>query len=593
VSCDAAFQNRYQHGRRHLGRAYTAGVLDFLTEALDEWYAAKKSGDDVPMHDVMIEVFSGASAGGMCAAISSVMLYQQFEHIHNVNQQNTNNIFYESWVNKIDIVPLLQTDDLSRGAEVISLLNSKIIDQIAAYALRPPNAAPVLRPYVSPTLTLFLSLTNLRGVPYSLNGAAPGSIEETTFFYGDRIRFQTISGGSTTLPTGSTRTLDLSQPGAAGGWDVLQTAAMATGAFPVFLAPRILNRKLAEYDPPGWESVVSAVTGTPPPIPPNIPPADANPFVTLNVDGGVTNNDPFNYAHDYLLSLVPAITGTGNPHDPLTVDRAVVGIAPFPTTDTFDPKFNAKSAAAITSALPKLFDALIAQARFFGESLSAIMNGVTFGRFVIAPSDDKLVEQYRKSANANPADQPTALQCATLGAFGGFFCRAFRAHDYALGRRNCQKFLRDYFVLPTDNVIVTASLDLLDTAKRAAVIEKFRRPAPGKYWESGTEIVQGGGTLPAVQRNVDREWLPIIPLCGSAVEEVPHPVREKISGSDVDRIVGLVSKRLCTLGNTIVSGVEDLALRLFLLPGPFFISWLAKPKIKRAIISGLGDSYQD
>jgi len=31
---------------------------------------------------------------------------------------------------------------------------------------------------------------------------------------------------------------------------------------------------------------------------------------------------------------------------------------------------------------------------------------------------------------------------------------------------------------------------------------------------------------------------------------------------------------------------------LFLLPGPFFISWLAKPKIKRAIVSGLGDSYQ-
>jgi hypothetical protein len=519
------------------------------------------------------------------------MLYQQFEHIHNVDQQNTNNIFYESWVNKIDIEPLLQTDDLSRGAPVISLLNSRIIEQIAAYALRPPSSAPLQRPYVSPTLTLFLSLTNLRGVPYSLNGAAPGSIEETTFFYGDRIRFQTIGGGSTTAPAGSTRTLDLSKPGAAGGWDVLQTAAMATGAFPVFLAPRILNRELAEYTPPGWESVVSAVTGTPPPIPPNIPPADANPFVTLNVDGGVTNNDPFNYAHDYLLSLAPAVEA-GNPHDPLAVDRAVVGIAPFPTTDTFDPRFDAQSAAAITSSLPKLFDALISQARFFGESLSAIMNGATFGRFVIAPSDDKLVEQYCKSANSNLTYQPTALQCATLGAFGGFFSRAFRAHDYALGRRNCQKFLRDYFVLPTDNAIVKASLDTLDEAKRAAMIEKFRRPAPGKYWESGAEIVQGGGTLPAVQRNVDREWLPIIPLCGSAVAEVPHPVREKITGTQVDKIVKLVSKRLFKLGNTITSGVEDRGLRWFLLPGPFFISWLAKPKIKRAIINGLGDSYR-
>jgi predicted acylesterase/phospholipase RssA len=571
--------------------AYTAGVLDFLTEALDEWYAAKTKGEAVPMHDVMIEVFSGASAGGMCAAISSAMLYQNFQHIHDVNQQNTNNIFYESWVNKIDIVPLLNADDLSSGKPVVSLLNSRIIDQIAAYALKPTGLPPVMRPYVSPTLTLFLSLTNLRGVPYSLNGAAPGSIEETTFFYGDRIRFQTISNGGSAPLSGCTRGLDLNKAGAAGGWDVLQTAAMATGAFPVFLAPRILDRKLAEYIPPGWESVISAASGTPPPIPPNIPPGAGDPFVTLNVDGGVTNNDPYNYSHDYLLALDPPVTGGKLLQDPLTVDRAVVGIAPFPTTDAFDPKFNAQGESAILSALPKLFDALVSQARFFGESLSAIMNGVTFDRFVIAPSDDKLVEQYRKSGDADPADQPTALQCATLGAFGGFFHRGFRAHDYALGRRNCQKFLRDYFVLPGENAIMKQGLGALDETSRDAVIKKFHRPAPGKYGEPAAEIAQSGGTLPAVQRS-DREWLPIIPLCGSAVPEVPHPVRDKISKADVDRIVGLVSKRLFKLGNVVVSGVEDLLLRLFLLPGPFFISWLGKPKIKRAIINGLGDSYQ-
>jgi len=568
--------------------AYTAGVLDFLTEALDEWYAAKKRGEAVPMHDITIEVFAGASAGGMCAAISSVMLYQNFEHIHDVNQRNTSNIFYESWVNKIDIVPLLKTDDLSPGAPVISLLNSRIIDLIAAYALKPTGLPPVFRPYVSPTLTLFLSLTNLRGVPYSLNGAAPGSIEETTFFYGDRIRFQTISNGSATLTSASTRTLDLSKPGPAGGWDVLQTAAMATGAFPVFLAPRILDRKLEEYIPPGWESVVSAVTGTPPPIPPDIPPADANPYQTLNVDGGVTNNDPFNYAHDYLLSLDPPVVGGKALQDPTTVDRAVIGIAPFPTTDAFDPKFNAKRASAVISALPKLFDALIAQARFFGESLSAIMNGVTFDRFVIAPSDDQLAVRYR---SADPSQQPPALQCATLGAFGGFFHRGFRAHDYALGRRNCQKFLRDYFVLPADNAILKPALDGLDAATRAAVLEKFRRPAPGKYGEPEAAIARAGGMLPAVQRNAGRDWLPLVPLCGSAAVEAPHPARDKISALDVNRIVRLISKRLSKLGRVIASGVEDAGLRLFLLPGPFFISWLAKPKIKRAIINGLGDSY--
>ena len=48
--------------------AYTAGVLDFMTEALDAWSKAKAAGEEVPQHDVVIEGFSGASAGGLCAA---------------------------------------------------------------------------------------------------------------------------------------------------------------------------------------------------------------------------------------------------------------------------------------------------------------------------------------------------------------------------------------------------------------------------------------------------------------------------------------------------------------------------------------------
>ena len=149
--------------------AYTAGVLDFLTEALEQWYAAKSAENPrVPMHDVCIDVFSGASAGGMCAAIASVMLQGQFEHIRNPGDpavQGTNNRFYESWVNKIDIERLLGDRDLGEDKPVISLLDSTIIDEIAAYALTP--GAATKRLYVSDSLTLFLTLTNVRGTPYS------------------------------------------------------------------------------------------------------------------------------------------------------------------------------------------------------------------------------------------------------------------------------------------------------------------------------------------------------------------------------------------------------------------------------------------
>jgi len=66
--------------------AYSAGVLDFLTEALDEWYKAKARGELVPSHDIPIEVISGASAGGMCAAISAVLLHEDFDHIRDTNK---------------------------------------------------------------------------------------------------------------------------------------------------------------------------------------------------------------------------------------------------------------------------------------------------------------------------------------------------------------------------------------------------------------------------------------------------------------------------------------------------------------------------
>src|SRR5690349_1151112 len=68
--------------------AYTAGVIDFLIEALDEWEAAKRHArenpDDpksreCPMHEVKIKVMAGASAGGMTAAIAAGMLGMKYE----------------------------------------------------------------------------------------------------------------------------------------------------------------------------------------------------------------------------------------------------------------------------------------------------------------------------------------------------------------------------------------------------------------------------------------------------------------------------------------------------------------------------------
>jgi hypothetical protein len=56
--------------------AYTAGVLDFLIEALDAWEDARNGpdADTVPSHRVGIKVMSGASAGAITAAIGAIAL---------------------------------------------------------------------------------------------------------------------------------------------------------------------------------------------------------------------------------------------------------------------------------------------------------------------------------------------------------------------------------------------------------------------------------------------------------------------------------------------------------------------------------------
>jgi len=560
--------------------AYTAGVLDFLTEALDAWYAAKARGEIVPEHDVVIEVFSGASAGGMCAAISAVQLQQDFEHIQDVEKSGTTNRLFESWVNKIDIQQLLKTADLAKNSSVISLLDSSIIDEIAEYALAAGDPPNVSRPYVSRQLNLFLSLTNLRGVPYSLNGEAPGSIEETTFFYGDRIRFETVASSATPASSRTAHPINLSVPGEAGGWTLLQQAAKATGAFPVFLAPRSLLRKQEEYTPPMWESVTSAVSNTPPPTKPNFPMKLSNPFETLNVDGGVTNNDPFNYAHDHLLSLSPAQLAPTGAED---TDRAVISIAPFPTTEEYPEQYDSAKNSNVFLAVSRLFSALISQSRFFGESLDQIMSGTTFNRFVIAPSDDELAKQYA----GNPDAQPPALQCASLQAFGGFFEKEFRAHDYTLGRRNCQKFLRDHFVLPEDNIVINSGIQ---ENHRKEIRSRFGRPALGPYAGPST-VDSSSQTTPEDIGAGEKQWIPVIPLCSENVlKPVPTRKRTTISDAKIRLIVKLIGKRVRAIVALWRAQIPSWPLRMFLWPGEWVIPWLAQRPIRNVLESQLRDA---
>jgi predicted acylesterase/phospholipase RssA len=514
--------------------AYAAGVLDFLTQALEEWEKAKTNfhthlsnpvptgafANPVPLHDVSIEAFSGASAGGMCAAIASVMIQGPFDHVTNPQAQNTNNTFYESWVNQIDIAKLLTTNDLKNGPP-ISLLDSTIIDEIAKYALT-PGTSPSPPSYISKELTLFLTLTNVRGVPYKLYADPSPDVDEFITYYADRIRFEVTQPGAAPSYAGA-KPLPRGQP-QAGAWSLLQMAAKATGAFPLFLAPRRLTRDPLDYAVPGWVPICG-----PNPLPPitsEIPPPLAA-IDTLNVDGGVTDNDPFDLAHDFLAGQNPKKIMQGdqptNPRAPGDANCAVISVAPFPSADRYDPSFDFSQAQGIFSMLRRLVTVLISQSRFLGESLAVAASGPVFSRFVIAPSDD---------GKANGS----ALQCGRLGAFGGFMERSFRAHDFLLGRRNCQKFLKSYFLLPTVNPIMAAGQT--DAGAYApAIQQKFASGAP-----------------PGVSGPAGAVWMPVIPLVGTAFNPIASPARGIISKDAVTKIATAIISRFSAIKSPLLAG---------------------------------------
>jgi len=542
--------------------AYTAGVLDLLIEAIEEWETAKKayrtwlngprtepSPPPVPLHDVSIEAFSGASAGGMCAAISSVLVQRKFDHIHSGVEQNTSNTFYEAWVNRINILDLLRSD--GAVSPLTSILDCRIIDDIATKALEP---AVLDRPaYIAEDLTLFLTLTGVRGIPYPLYAGASTTAEYASY-YADRLRFQVVPNATAPVLAADAKPLPVNNM-TGGSWPLLREAAMATGAFPIFLEPRIVSRATADYSVPGWERICQSPLTQ---LPPAIPNGTAQ-FDNLYVDGGVTNNDPFQLAHDYLAATNPKTEpGYHNPPEADRANCAVLTVAPFPSQDTWNAGFDAGKESAVSRIVAHLVTIVVSQSRFQGESLGRLIRGDGFSRFVIAPTHkDRAIP---------------ALQCSTLSAFGGFFSRGFRKHDFLLGRYNCQQFLRAYFKLPAANGVIAAGL--------------------GAAGDGATEILSTwAGAAPAgAPADWDSTWVPLIPLCGTAAQAMTEPAREKMPSAELDAVVDQAVKRIQKILPELLSGCPAI-LRWILeaaLRWPFTI--MLRSRLRSFIQQGLGDN---
>lgn len=436
--------------------AYTAGVVDFLVEALDAWEHGKAQADpDAPQHAVGLKVISGASAGSLTAAILAATLRYDFPHVRQNNTgEGQHNPLYDSWVNMIDIRYLLERRDIVEGRPVPSLLDSTRLLEVAVKAIDYGDGAKLIdRPYLGEPTRFIFTLTNLRGVPFSYTLNSVGQDAQSMSMHGDNIRFA-LTGLGTVGPSVLRADEYVLEYPAQGQrkWTTwghpFAIAALASAAFPVGLAPRELTRRVSDYDhikvlvPGGGGQGARERTISPSWNPVNPRPEGDYRFAI--VDGGVINNEPLELARQELCGRDLTVR---NDRDGLKAARAVVMIDPF--TGPEKPGPQSVSEINLMSAMLSLFSSLKNQARFRPEDVALAIDDTVYSRFLISPVREG--DNREKSAYA--------IACGSLGGFGGFLSQRFREHDFFLGRRNCQRFLERHLTLPEDNPLFNVWTD--------------------------------------------------------------------------------------------------------------------------------------
>lgn len=529
--------------------AYTAGVIDYLLEALEHWEQAKARNralppedpaydHSIPMHNVVIEVLGGASAGAMTAAVMTMALSKGITPIRIMPQGDapTGNLLYDAWVGlndtdeQLTLEQMFNPDDLRQGKPLRSILNSLPIRRIGKRAMEAAEPGGPWPAYVSRDLQVMLTLSNLRGIPISMafQPSGPGDVEQvqtalakaktvdeinqafadhpgayhTMHVHKTTAHFGVQAPGhekTTAYPSDSVMPIDLTQPD---DRQKLVDYAIASGAFPIALSPvdfasegsNLNSDHRPAYAPPRSYFLEQLRRMFPQEADHLLSQVEQSYHYTA-VDGGTLNNEPFG-------EVMSMLRQKGDKED----NFALLVIDPFPSTQQVEQYEFPDSMAGVAS---QLIGALRQQAMVKGQEIrQGFEDDYTVA--MIMPSRQEVVD-----GKSRPAAHPIA--CGSLEGFGGFFHRPFREHDFFLGRKNCQSFLRQHFTASHHQLqragVLSAYLDK-QTRTRSMTApeidrggELYRRFAIEKPQTSATTKARGG--LSAEKAVEDR--FPIIP----------------------------------------------------------------------------------
>jgi hypothetical protein len=500
--------------------AYTAGVLDYLIETLDLWEKAKGKNQKlgithpdydhtIPMHQVELDVISGSSAGGISGSLTFMALADKnFKSYNKDNPTGENNIFYKSWVdmgntaNSSTVDKLLDNSDLKKFSEIQSLLNTQAIDIIADEALcvREQRAIPK---YASNSLDVIFTTTNLRGINFMVDfdksgrNASKGTvITNHGGFFRYKLKNKNYEIGIPEKEDELYYTLDISDKK---HLQYLKDATLSTAAFPIGLRSREISIS-AEYIKRYPKYLFNKTKG----IEPLLPDGDIYTFNT--VDGGVINNEPYGIGLKVLKEKNPKS---------IENDRyGVIMIDPFPNKD-HDVE---KSGSGIMSIAGGLLKALRNQVMFNQDGILEALDMSDRTKFLIEP-----IREIKKDGKwVRPKND---LASAPMGGFAGFLSRDFREHDFQLGRKNCQVFLRYYFAVASEDIEKR-----LDIVPNTAIKDRYQFAVP-KMDPNGKKFFP---IIPDMRmlRNFDNQVDVVNYGKDANIEDLPYP---KLSFSDFEK----------------------------------------------------------
>jgi hypothetical protein len=413
--------------------AYTAGVMDFLIEALQTW-EDKKGQPNIPKHEVIIKAIGGASAGGMTGIIAATALNNPIVPVTNANPNNLlekkqNNKFYHAWVDLIadDMFPkLLDTDDISKG-KIYSLFNAQFIDDVAKKSLRVDPENRIQRAYVEEYIKIFTTLTNLEGFKY--NTLFNGAMTNNNYHLSHHADYATFILNKAEAQYANDGWIPLDFFNEVNS-QIASDAAMATGAFPIGLRSRKIIRNKKYINDLDWNHPLLKEFR----LPANVLGSE-DLYEALIIDGGTLNNEPF----ERVKSLINNVSSNEN-----SFEGTTLMIDPFPSyAKDFD-----ISTDGVSSILGKTLSAMLGHLRSKPEVLEKMFVKNDVSQYQIAPVRYNGTEKIEGSK---------AIACGFMGGFGGFIHKEFRIHDFFLGRANCEHFLREHFTIDTNTTNSTFS----------------------------------------------------------------------------------------------------------------------------------------